>query len=479
MSPWGVQLRVPFFLGSAFLGFLLSVMYAAGVILPGGLGASIWILCGAVLFFCFRLENVPLLSLSRTAVVFYIYVALALLWPTILPTIFIAVHSTAFQTADIFARANHLVAIGMASLTAGWLIAAHFVASRRAPKHRRNLYPVRADSFAVIISLSIPLLILAFPTESIFTIGYTGAAKDTTLGSLTELNVLKPAVVICVLLGLMALFQRPTRWRWTLWGVLLCLLVLVLGFASGSRVEEIGCLIGVGWLILQRRKIKSVPKAWIVGAVALCIFMLILGEVRSELPNRPLNGALLADATERALQLVPKPETLRMKPSTNGDIALTLCVVIGLVETGVLEIDHGDTFLKYADMTLPRFLNPGRPVELQVFLEGLALTGGGLFILSEPYIAGGAFGVWIVLGLFGICIGALEALSIRGWLQGWTEFCYVLLLSCVPRWFLYSILTMYKHVLTGVLLLLLITFLTRLYARRSEVNVGLGRELPA
>jgi hypothetical protein len=318
-------------------------------------------------------------------------------------------------------------------------------------------------------------LILGFPTESIFTVGYNGAPTDITLGASTELNVLKAALVVCVLLGLMALLQRPTRSRWIVWGTLLALLVFVLGFASGSRVEEIGCLLTVGWLVLQDRGAKSVPKTWIAVAAALCVFMLVLGEVRNEVVNSPLTTSSLTDATQRAFQLVPQTDTLRMKPSTNGDIALTLCAVIGLVETGVLEIDHGDTFLKYVDMTLPRFLNPGRPVELQVFLQRLALTGGGLFILDEPYIAGGAFGIWIVLGLFGALIGALEALSIRGSLVGWTQFAYVLLLSCVPRWFLYSSFTMYKHVLTGVLILIPIKLVTSLYARRSQVELGFGR----
>jgi len=473
------QFRVLFLLAAAFLGFSLTVLYAVGIVLPGGVGASLWIFMSAMFFLCFRLHDVPLLSLSRTAVVFFLYVALALLWPVLLPTIFIAVHSTAFQTADIFARANHLVAIGVAALTAGWLLAYHLISSRRRPRCRSLAYPVRPESFGVIVALSIPFLVLGFPTESIFTVGYNGAPRDLTLGSSIELNVLKPALVICILLSLMALLQRPTRSRWMLWGALFGVLVIVLGFATGSRVEEIGCFLGVGWLILQRRETKTMPKTWVAIGVVLCLFMLVLGEVRNELTNQPLSASLLEDAAQRAIQLVPQPDTLRMKPSTNGDIALTLCVAIGLVETGVLEIDHGDTFLKYADMTLPRFMNPGRPDELQVFLERLALTSGGLFILAEPYIAGGAFGVWIVLGLFGAIIGFLEAHSTRGSLKGWTQFGYVLLLSCVPRWFLYSILTMYKHVLTGVLLLLLVTFVTTVYTRRAQVPLRFARRLPA
>ena len=40
------------------------------------------------------------------------------LWPALYPQLFIAVHSTSFQTADIFAKANHLTAIGMAAFLA-------------------------------------------------------------------------------------------------------------------------------------------------------------------------------------------------------------------------------------------------------------------------------------------------------------------------------------------------------------------------
>ena len=51
-------------------------------------------------------------------------------------------------------------------------------------------------------------------------------------------------------------------------------------------------------------------------------------------------------------------------------------------------------------------------------------------------------------------IGSLEALYISNRLDGYAYYLYALLLSCVPRWFQYSILSMYKHVLTGILILL-------------------------
>ena len=71
LSHWASQLRIPLFFGATFLGFFLSVLYVTGMILPGAVGASIWILTSALIFLCFRLHEVPMLSLSRTVVVFY------------------------------------------------------------------------------------------------------------------------------------------------------------------------------------------------------------------------------------------------------------------------------------------------------------------------------------------------------------------------------------------------------------------------
>jgi hypothetical protein len=138
-----------------------------------------------------------------------------------------------------------------------------------------------------------------------------------------------------------------------------------------------------------------------------------------------------------------------------------------------LEIDHGETFVKYISMTLPRFFNRDRPIELQVFLQQLAMTEGGLFVLAEPYIAGGAVGVFIVMGLFGLLIGALEVRAVRRELTPTAFFLYLMLLSCAPRWFLYSILSMYKHVLTGTLILLAAQLASGVIGKR------LPRPLPA
>jgi hypothetical protein len=393
------------------------------------------------------------------------------LWPVLYPQVFIAVHSTPFQTPEIFAKANHLTAIGIASFLASWTLAFRSGASRsRRYQSPAAAFPVSGDSFPVLILLSLPLLVLSFPTASIFTAGYDGAANREIVGAGLEINVLKPALFISLLLALVSLLQRPNRFRRVILVVLLTVVISILGFASGNRVEELGCLLGIGWVVQSRKAIKSIPKGWIATAVLLGLFMLLLGEVRSALPSQKVDADFLLDATKKAFQLVPDSDTLRMKSSTNGDIAVTLCVVIGMIDTGVLEIDRGETFLKYLEMTLPRFMNPNRPVELQVLLQKLAMTGGGLFVLAEPYVSGGAIGVLIVLGLFGFVIGHLERHYLAGTAGQWQYLFYLLLLSCAPRWFLYSILSMYKHLLTGILIVCLAKIASK-FASRTQGRI--------
>jgi hypothetical protein len=450
-----VALRIPVACGALSVAFTLSVFYAVDIVLPSPMGAAIWIVMAIVFFLSLRADEVPLLSLSRACVTFYLYIAVMFFWPVLYPQVFITVHSTAFQTPEIFAKANHLTAIGMAAFLGAWTLGFHSRIPRSQSLCRTHaISPLSGNSFPVLIFLSLPLLVLCFPTTSIFTARYEGTAHLAMVGAGLEINILKGALLICLLLALVSLFERPSPLRKLTLVLLLTVAISVVGFASGNRVEELGCLLGIGWVIQSRKPVKKVPKSWTAPALFLGFFMLVLGEVRSLLPSQKVDAQFLLDATQKVFQVVPDSDTLRMKPSTNGDIAVTLCAVIGMIETGVLDIDHGETFWKYLYMTLPRFMNQSRPVELQVFLQKLAMTGGGLFVLAEPYVSGGAFGVLIVLSLFGLLTGHLEARHLAGAAGQWHYLFYLLLLSCTPQWFLYSIFSMYKHVLTGLLIVL-------------------------
>lgn len=460
--------RMPLLFATASCAFVFTVLYAVDVVLPGAVGALAWIGLAILFFLCLKRNSVPLVSLSFASVLFYVYIAIMFVWPLIYPQVFISTYSKGQQTADVFAKANHLAAIGLAAFLSGWLLMMPLPARHAAPKTRRTP-AIPAEAFTVLVCIAVPFVMLSFPTENIFTTAYSGKAGSEIAGAaLIELNVVRPAVFICLVFTLAALVQRPTFTKKAIFGVLFGT-GIAFGFISGTRLEQVGCLLGIGYVIQCQRAERKLPKRWIIAGAAFAVSMLILGEARGLLSSRGLNTELLIDATTRAFQLRPTEETLQMKPSNNGDIAVTLCAVIGLIDGGILQVDNGETFWRYLQMTLPRFANPNRPIELQVLLRDGGRTGGGLFILAEPLLAGGSIGVFLVLAAFGALVGFLEGRALTGRAGAWTGTFYILFLSCVPTWFLYSILSMYKYILTGTLIALVAHLAPTLAARRAQL----------
>jgi hypothetical protein len=262
-----VNLRFPLSLGLVFLGLALTASYSAGVVFSGAFNSTIWIGVAVVAWACLRAHNVPLVSLSRAAIIFYLYIAVALFWPVVYPQIAIAARAASFQTPDIFAKANQLVAIGLATMLGTWLLAFDLHARRPPRDLSHERLPLRSGSFAPLMLMALPLFVITFPTASIFTVGYSGAPRDVTVGASVEINVFKPALIICLLFALITLLQRPTLWRKIFWWAALAAEILVLGFAVGNRVEELGCLLAVGWLFQERQPRRRFPKRGVAAAV--------------------------------------------------------------------------------------------------------------------------------------------------------------------------------------------------------------------
>src|SRR5579872_3163332 len=257
-SPRAAAVSVPATAVLAFGAVALTALYSVGVVLPSLIGSCLS-LAGAIgCFLVFRFCKVPVLSLSRASVVFYVYVASMFFWPAVYPQILIAVHSPGFQTPEIFAKANHLAAIGLSAFLAAWLVAFGRGSAKGGVRAESAKAAMPRDAFWFLILAAIPFLILSFPTESIFTHVYD-PLTPATIGAGLEINVLKSALLICLLLGLVSLGEDASSLRKYVLGALLAFAILVVGFARGSRVEELGCLLGVGWVLQSRKPLKKMP----------------------------------------------------------------------------------------------------------------------------------------------------------------------------------------------------------------------------
>src|SRR5712692_9816320 len=103
--------RIPFLFGSAFIAIGLTLLFFVGIVIPTVICSSVWIMLAVAVWMGFKAHRVPLISLSNVAVGLYLYASMALFWPVLYPQVTIAARATSFQTAEIFAKANHLVAI--------------------------------------------------------------------------------------------------------------------------------------------------------------------------------------------------------------------------------------------------------------------------------------------------------------------------------------------------------------------------------
>jgi hypothetical protein len=179
----------------------------------------------------------------------------------------------------------------------------------------------------------------------------------------------------------------------------------------------------------------------------LVVGLILLGELRNTFST---SGDALG-GVGNGMALVPFADTVMGRPSTNGDAAVTLCATIGVVLDGRLDFDYGMRYFRYFQMTLPRFLNRDRPMEMASELQQYSETGGGYYIINEPYLSGGALGVLLLMGAIGSACGALERRCHTGQLGRWTELAYGVAMAGSVRCVLYGTFTLYKEALVAVL----------------------------
>lgn len=405
--------------------------------------------------------GLPALSLTNVAVVFYLYVLQAFFLPVLNQNLYFSVHSQFFQTPEIISKAVLLITVGFSAFLVGWIFSQtrSRTLSRRVLCKRQPLFPIRKVDFYIAVLLAVPCFVLAMPRENIFSTGYGNAAATSTSADL-ELHTIKPALYICLLIALAATRKMRSRGATVLFYSFFVISLLLVGFGAGNRVEEMGCIMAAAWLLQIRRPTFETPRAWIVSGIVFTLILLVLGEVRNEIPTMLAEGRFdLTEMVGKTFSGFDGKSTGTMKPTTNGDVALTLCATIGLVDSGAIPHDYGLVFAQYLNMTLPRFVNPNRPLEFQNQLRLLTPTGGGLCILAEPYVAAGTLGIIVFMCMNGLVFGNLEARYLSGRLTGKLVVAYVLLLSCVPRTYLYSTFSGYKHIITGLIIIGLVIVL--------------------
>lgn len=437
--------------GFGLIAVISTILQEFGVIYDPILTVTLLLACFVDSWYIHAKIDRPLLSLSSFQQAFWLYAVLPFIWMMLIPGLSVSVHSRVYQSDWIVARSGQILLLGVSSMMCA-LYAAQLrglrsrTKSPAGPGSRLHLNP--ATTIAALI-VAAPLLAFTLPQQTMFSAGYVGASK-TTLASQVELNALKPALYSALLLAIWPVLRKPTKVQV---GLILCLAGFSIwgsGLSIGNRVEELGFIAALAWMIQARFFQGKTPKSWIPAGGALFLVFLLVGEYRNVVQDTTVDRSLWETASEVLLRMVPTGGVQSMKPTTNGDAAITLCAAVGMQETGVLSRDHGLVYLRYAEMTLPKMVNPNRPMQSASYIQTLTSTGGGWLFLNDAVLAEGSMGVLIVMGMFGWLLGKLETKVELRRLTPFAGYIYAVLMIATPRAVLYGSFSFYKIVLGGL-----------------------------
>jgi hypothetical protein len=432
------------------VGLVVASLYQIQVVLPCVISGVLLAVAGVCYTAAARSLAIPPLSLSNVLVVCYLYVGGVFVAHELFSGEYFSVHSRWYQTDIIIERAGCVTLVGFLAFLAGW----YTTMARKSPRESRRSLPgsfrgitsVGPHHFWWALCLWLPCLILSMPAETVLTNSYSNVTNSTRSADL-QLNAIKPASYLLLFLAAAAYQRRPVPRRALVLIICTAVGLILPGFAAGNRVEELGGILAIVWIIQKPRRRPFAVRQVLLVTAPLVVGLILLGEIRNTFST---TGDALSGVSS-GMALVPFGDTVMGRPSTNGDAAVTLCTTIGVVLDGRLDFDYGLRYFRYLQMTLPRFLNKNRPMEMATELQQYSETGGGYYIINEPYLSGGALGVLVLMGTIGAACGSLERRCRAGQLGRWAELAYGVALAGSVRCVLYGTFTLYKEALVAVL----------------------------
>ena len=468
-EPRHAAVQMVLFLSSAVV---LALLYGIGVYLPGFLSSAVGIAFISPLLIMLLKRDAGLFRASAMFGLWYSYGTLPLWLHYVFPASYVSYHSRQFQTEAIFLQVGHLVLIGWLAFLGGSRIGELLSRTSLSRSVLRALPGnTSISTFGATIVSALVFGVMVLPTQPVWVTGYR---RGTGIGSLAEgmqLNTIKAGGYLFLLLALIIYTAKPTRGRAIVVGVVSGFLIIGAGLLGGNRVEEIGYILAAAGILSFTRRLKRIPKQWVMLGITLLTILIVTGIVRGVLPEL-LQGAVPPDVISDTVRTaLPTEDDRYIQLGTAGDVTGTMCVVVGMLESGVFQHDGGVVFVNYLRQTLPAVLYPGRPRQLQEQLSDWKLSNGGLFVLAEPYLAWGAFGVAGVLCVTGILMGYVGNIVYRVGDNSRAQlFCNAVLVFSLPRTILYGAFNLYKFALTAAACMAVVVFSSRLAAKRHGIG---------
>lgn len=362
---------------------------------------------------------------------------------------------------------------GLLGLTSGLRFAQAYCGNSAAPTRpivMRRVLP--AQIFFGLLGFAVFLAWLAAPAETILITDYAAGQS----ASAAETMNFNAAYLLSatIMTGLMVDLQgesdrRRRRGKMLALSVSAAYVIVVLQVLRGDR-ECIGLIIALAMLVLTDREDRlhwwqqkrqalfrgmslSIPLALVV------VCFLVLGFIRSEI-SRKNHEINFREIAHKALTL----NTWTAVLLNNMGLAIEQ-------SDGSMELLYGQTYVDYALSLPPGFvahaLDYDRPIDNgrdpRYWYVGLSI--GGIHPAVVPYKNFGPIGPPIILGLFGLAIGAIEACSRHHTLI--RRVCYAGLAATAFNWFWYGDMNIIRAVF-AVAIFIAVHSLTAVDYRHGE-----------
>lgn len=276
-----------------------------------------------------------------------------------------------------------------------------------------------APVFAVLLPVSIFFSWLSAPPETIFEAAYASGQSGAVAASINFPAAYMVSYILMVILFIDAERERGGAGRRTKFlaiGLGTVYIVVVLQLLRGDR-ESSGLVVALTALYLtspagirHARRLVSVARSRIrrlvLPLVTLLTVFIAIGSLRSRLSEAGKFTEILTPV--QAVQLGLSQNTWTAILWTNLGVAWEY-------RQGLLTYKYGATYTDYL-LSLPpgvvtNALGLERPLESWrgiAWEDAAGVSGGGLHVVVVPFRNFGAFGVFIVLLLYGLIIGRVE-----------------------------------------------------------------------
>lgn len=400
----------------ALAAIALGGLFEVGVALPIGVACAVF--AGALWIGLFQVRLTPHSLLTR-----YVLIIYAIPFVHCVEYVFSDISTFAGREwiwglkaneyerdLRIIERMAHAGAIGALALIAG--MSAAGALGRRTSRIHESGKRLRWFSFAFVALVAVALSWASAPTETIFHTSYTKSSNPLSGTNVNAAYLLSYVFASMLAVDTMLEVRRSVRRRKVIVTALVAVIIVVwFQFMRGDR-ESMGLVAALAALSLLAvpglsTRIFGSKRLLAAGIVVLCLIVVAqkVGTMRGSAFGKEFVEAI-------------KVGDFSLLHGTWSAVALTPLSVVGDFERDRMSRRWGSTYIDYLLSLPPSFVAAAigyqRPLESTRGPAWEMRYGiGGTHLMVVPYMNFGAIGIVVILGIWGLLIGRVEAFSAR------------------------------------------------------------------